>query len=137
MAGISIMFNPVMMQVIEANIEINNELPPMANFGERALAMVKEINATVVIMAREPVSWLVNTGSGGSSASPCPLDDSCSSAMAPEICVLKVTMISRMNTINAVMAKCRGMVKIAKGAAETARRSDSKGGIGIIVPANI
>ena len=40
--------------------------------------------------------------------------------MAPDIWALKVIRISRMNTISAVIAKCRGMVKIANGAAETA-----------------
>ena len=93
MEGIISIFNPVMRQVIEPNIDINNRLPPIANFGAKPLAMVNEINATVVIRVREPMSWLWNTGSGGNSAIPCPLEDSCNSAMAPEIWLLKVIMI--------------------------------------------
>ncbi len=56
MAGIKSIFNPVMRQVIEPNMHINNLLPPMANLGARPLAMVKEISATVVIRDRELMS---------------------------------------------------------------------------------
>ena len=54
--GMNSMLNPVIRQVIEPNNDIKNGLPPMANFGDRALAMVMETNATVVITPREPMS---------------------------------------------------------------------------------
>ena len=56
MLGIISMLSPVIRHVIEPNIEVINALPPMANLGERAFAMVSEINATVVIRVREPMS---------------------------------------------------------------------------------
>ena len=56
MEGISSIFSPVMRHVIEPNIAINNRLPPIANLGARALAMVKEISATVVIMDKAVMS---------------------------------------------------------------------------------
>ena len=54
--GIKSIFIPVMRQVIEENMQISNRLPPIANFGERPLAMVNEINATVVINDKAPMS---------------------------------------------------------------------------------
>ena len=56
MGGIKSIFNPVMRHVIEPNIDINNGLPPIANLGARPLAIVNEINATVVIRARALMS---------------------------------------------------------------------------------
>ncbi len=56
MEGISSIFSPVMRHVIEPNIAINNRLPPIANLGARPLAMVNEINATVVISDRAAMS---------------------------------------------------------------------------------
>ena len=56
MVGIISIFKPVIRQVIEPNKDINNLLPPMANFGDKALATVKDSNATVVIMDRDDIS---------------------------------------------------------------------------------
>ena len=56
MVGMISMLRPVIRQVIEPNIAINKLLPPMANLGESALAIVRAINATVVIMPKEDMS---------------------------------------------------------------------------------
>ena len=57
----------------------------MANLGERALAIVSEINATVVINDSELMSWLWKTGNGGNRARPCPAEESFNSDIAPDI----------------------------------------------------
>ncbi len=94
MVGMISIFKPVIRQVIEPNIHMIKLLPPMANLGESALAIVKAISATVVIMLKEDMSWLWKTGSGGSSANPCPADDSLSSSRAHEIWMLKLILLS-------------------------------------------
>ena len=52
-AGITIMFNPVIRQVIDPKSAINNLLPTMANLGDNESAMVNETKATVVIIESE------------------------------------------------------------------------------------
>ena len=49
-------FIPVMSRVIRESMQISNRLQPIANLGERPLAMVNEINATVVINDKAPMS---------------------------------------------------------------------------------